>query len=52
MTERHAHKYRAWRMYRETLDQLSRLSDRDLRDIGVSRGDIPAIALKCARGVR
>ena len=39
---------RTWRKYRETHDQLMRLSDRDLADIGVRRGDIPTIARKSA----
>jgi uncharacterized protein YjiS (DUF1127 family) len=51
MTNRYAKTYRAWRMYRDTCVELMRLSDRDLRDIGVNRGDIPAIAMKCAREI-
>lgn len=37
-------KIRAWNLYRETVDELSRLSDRELADIGVSRWQIPYIA--------
>jgi uncharacterized protein YjiS (DUF1127 family) len=51
MTNRYAKTYRAWRMYRDTCVELMRLSNRDLRDIGVNRGDIPAIAMKCAREI-
>jgi uncharacterized protein YjiS (DUF1127 family) len=40
--------YRAWRKYRDTHDALMRLSNRDLADIGMKRGDIPAIARKSA----
>ncbi len=49
LTNDFAKAYRRWRKYRDTHDQLMRLSDRDLRDIGVKRGDIPTIALKSAR---
>jgi len=49
MTNDFARAYRRWRKYRESFEQLARLSDRDLRDIGVRRGDIHAIALKSAR---
>jgi len=31
---------RTWRLHRETIKELNRLSDRELRDIGISRGDI------------
>jgi uncharacterized protein YjiS (DUF1127 family) len=34
----------SWRRYETSVRELSRLSDRELADIGVSRGDIPAIA--------
>lgn len=36
--------YRAWRRYRESVRQLSHLSDRDLQDMGLARGDIHAVA--------
>jgi len=49
MTNRFADAYRTWRKYRDTYQELTRLSDRDLRDIGVRRGDIQTIALKSAR---
>ena len=35
---------RDWRRYRQTVKELSRLSTRELNDIGISRCDIPAIA--------
>ena len=35
---------RAYLRYRDTVSQLSRLSDRDLADLGISRSDIPGIA--------
>lgn len=34
----------AWRRGRETARKLSRLSDEQLADIGLTRGDIPAVA--------
>lgn len=38
--------YRNWRMYRETVSELSRLSNRELADLGIARGEIPAVARK------
>jgi uncharacterized protein YjiS (DUF1127 family) len=34
----------AWRMYRKTVAELSALSDRELDDIGITRGSIPHYA--------
>jgi len=36
--------YRNWRRYRETYNELMRLSNRELNDLGISRADIPTIA--------
>ncbi len=33
-------KFDAWRRYREAVRELSSLSDRELADIGIRRGDI------------
>ncbi|WP_316013889.1 DUF1127 domain-containing protein [Roseobacter sp. HKCCA0434] len=33
-----------WRAYRATVEQLSARSEAELDDLGMSRGDIPAIA--------
>ena len=33
----------AWRRYREAVKELSQLSDRELSDIGIRRGDIEFI---------
>jgi uncharacterized protein YjiS (DUF1127 family) len=41
--------YRHWRKYRETYNELMRLSTRELHDLGISRGDIPSIARQSAR---
>ncbi len=35
-----ADKLTAWRRYREAVRELSQLSDRELEDIGIRRGDI------------
>jgi uncharacterized protein YjiS (DUF1127 family) len=34
-----------WRQYGETVRELSSLNDRELADLGISRSDIPQIAL-------
>jgi len=36
-------KLAAWRRYREAVKELSQLSDRELTDIGIRRGDIETI---------
>ena len=33
-----------WLRYRETLRELSRLSDRELNDLGIHRSDIAGVA--------
>ncbi|MBI1620476.1 DUF1127 domain-containing protein [Aquamicrobium zhengzhouense] len=38
--------FRNWRRYRDTVNELSRLSNRELHDLGIARGDIPFIARK------
>ena len=37
------------RRYRQTMNELSALTDRELEDIGISRGDIEGVAERCAR---
>ena len=37
-------KVRAYLSYRDTVNELSRLSDRELDDLGISRFEIEAIA--------
>jgi uncharacterized protein YjiS (DUF1127 family) len=44
-----AEKLNAWRRYREAVRELSQLTDRELEDIGVRRGDIPFIAAGAIR---
>ena len=36
-------KLNAWRRYREAVRELSQLSDRELNDIGIRRGDIELV---------
>jgi uncharacterized protein YjiS (DUF1127 family) len=35
---------REWKRYNRSLSELSRLGDRELADIGISRSDIPQVA--------
>lgn len=41
---------RSQRSYRETYKTLDQLSDKDLRDIGITRGDIHHIAYESSYG--
>jgi uncharacterized protein YjiS (DUF1127 family) len=36
--------FRKWRNYRRTVTELSALSNRELDDLGINRGDIPHVA--------
>lgn len=36
--------YRNWRVYRETVTELGRLSNRQLHDLGIVRDEIKTIA--------
>lgn len=36
--------YRNWRRYRDTVNELSRLTNRELSDLGISRAEIHAVA--------
>ena len=36
--------YRNWRRYRDTVNELSRLSTRELNDLGLTKRDIPGVA--------
>lgn len=38
------------RRYRRTVAELSTLSDRELADIGITRGDVEFVARRSARG--
>lgn len=35
---------REWKRYNQSLNELNRLGDRELADIGISRCDIPRVA--------
>jgi uncharacterized protein YjiS (DUF1127 family) len=39
-----------WRRYNNSMTELSRLGDRELADIGISRSDIPRLAWDNAQG--
>ena len=41
MTNRLVSTYRSWRKYRETYNELMRLSNRDLADLGINRSRHP-----------
>ena len=43
-------KLNAWRRYREAVSELSQLSDHELSDIGICRGDIEDIARRPVAG--
>jgi uncharacterized protein YjiS (DUF1127 family) len=37
--------YNAWRRYRTTVAELGRLTNRELNDLGINRGEIPFVAM-------
>jgi uncharacterized protein YjiS (DUF1127 family) len=37
--------FNKWRRYRSTVNELERLTTRELNDLGIGRGDIPYIAM-------
>ena len=41
---------RTWNRVRQTRNELNSLSNRELTDLGISRGDIPSIARRASRG--
>ncbi|GAA0770533.1 DUF1127 domain-containing protein [Roseibium denhamense] len=41
-------KYSNWVQYRRTVDELSRMSSRELQDLGITRGDIKFAARRSA----
>lgn len=43
--------FRMWRRYERSVNELSRLGDRELADIGLTRAEIPAAAWKAAESV-
>ncbi|MBB5754655.1 uncharacterized protein YjiS (DUF1127 family) [Prosthecomicrobium pneumaticum] len=41
---------RNWRKYRETYNELTRLSNRELADLGIARADIHSVAKRATAG--
>ncbi|MBW9115634.1 DUF1127 domain-containing protein [Rhizobium cauense] len=39
-----ARSFNNWRKYRQTVSELGRMSNRELHDLGIARGDIRSIA--------
>jgi hypothetical protein len=39
-------KFNAWRRYRTSVRELSQLTDRELRDLGLTRAEIESVARK------
>lgn len=48
--ENAAARYAQYRLYRKTYDELNRLSDRDLADLGLHRASIATVAADAAYG--
>jgi len=46
MFENITRSYESWRKYRKTFNELDRLSNRELNDLGIARGEIRYIARK------
>jgi uncharacterized protein YjiS (DUF1127 family) len=44
-----AKRFNAWRRYRLSVRELSRLNDRELCDLGIGRGDIEFVARQAKR---
>lgn len=38
-----------WRKYRQTVSELGRMTNRELHDLGINRGDIRTVARSAAR---
>jgi uncharacterized protein YjiS (DUF1127 family) len=51
MFEKLASRIRERRMYIQTVNELGRLSDRELHDLGIGRGDIRLVARRGASGL-
>ncbi len=39
-----AQRFNNWRKYRQTINELGRMSNRELSDLGISRSEIPFVA--------
>ena len=49
MLDQVVRRYRNWKQYRNTYDELSRMSNRELADIGISRCEIARYARLAAK---
>lgn len=43
------HSFNRWRLYRRTCNELNAMTERELGDLGIARGDIPAVARRAVR---
>ena len=41
--------FRVWQRYHQSMQELSRLGDRELADIGITRSEIPGVAWNTAK---
>ncbi len=41
--------YNNWRKYRQTINELNRMSNRELADLGIARSDINTVARQAVR---
>ncbi len=41
--------YNNWRKYRQTVNELNRMSSRELADLGIARSDITSVAREAVR---
>lgn len=41
--------YNNWRKFRQTVNELSRMSNRELADLGIARADIHSVARQAVR---
>lgn len=44
-----ARSFNTWRKYRQTCNELGRMSDRELTDLGIGRSDIPQVARRAVK---
>ena len=44
-----ARSFSNWRKYRQTVNELGRMSDRELSDLGIGRSDIPFVARQATK---
>ncbi|MBO0346285.1 DUF1127 domain-containing protein [Roseibium limicola] len=49
MLDTFVRKYQTWKRYRTTYDELSQLSNRELQDLGINRGELSYFARSATR---